>query len=374
MSDPFGWLADAAAARHEAGTERTTSARPAGRDPMLDLAGNDHLGLARHQQVVEAAADAARRHGAGSTGSRLVTGTTTLHERLERALAAHVGAASALVLSSGYLANLAAVTALTGPGSLVVSDAENHASLVDACRLSRARLVVVPHGDAGAVHRALAQRSESRALVVTDGVFSTSGRLAPLGPLHAAARAHGAALLVDEAHAVGVVGPAGRGAAAQAGLAGAPDVVLTVTLSKALGSQGGAVLGPPAVRQHLLSTARAFVFDTALAPPSVGAALAALTLVSPERVGALRQAAAALADALEVPRTDGAVVPVHVGDAAAAAAARDRCAQDGVRVGCFRPPSVPDGRSCLRLTARADLSDDDVALAAKVVRTALVAR
>jgi hypothetical protein len=177
--------------------------------------------------------------------------------------------------------------------------------------------------------------------VVTDSVFSVSGRLAPLAELHLVARAAGAGLLVDEAHALGVVGDCGRGAAAAVGIAGEPDVVLTATLSKALGSAGGVVLGPAAVRQHLVSTARSFVFDTGLAPPSAAAALAALRLVTPERVAALRANAGALADGVGVARTAGAVVPVPVGDARRAADARDRCRADGVRVGCFRPPSVP---------------------------------
>lgn len=368
--DALGWLREASCARSEAGVERSLVVRPAGVEPVLDLASNDYLGLARHPAVVAACGRAAQEYGAGATGSRLVTGTTALHEALEHALAHHVGAASALVFSSGYLANLGAVTALSGPGTLIVSDAANHASLVDACRLSRARVVVVPHGCVDSVERALASRVEERALVITDAVFSTTGRLAPLAALHEAVRRAGAALLVDEAHSMGVVGQDGRGAAAAAGLVGEPDVVLTATLSKAFGSAGGVVLGSTSVRQHLVSTARSFIFDTGLAPPSAGAALAALRLTTPARVGALHGAARRLADALEVPRTDSAVVPVHVGDARAAAAARDLCLGRGVRVGCFRPPSVPQGQSCLRLTARADLTADDIDLAARVVESA----
>ena len=366
--DALGWLPAAAAVRRAAGVERSLVARPPGVEAVLDLAGNDYLGLSRHPDVVSACARAAGEYGAGATGSRLVTGTTVLHEALEQGLADHVGAASALVFSSGYLANLGAVTALSGPGTLVVSDAGNHASLVDACRLSRARVVVVGHGRVDEVEHALAHRPEPRALIVTDAVFSTTGRLAPLAALHDVAQRTGAVLLIDEAHALGVVGPHGRGAAAASGLAGLPDVVLTATLSKAFASAGGAVLGAGSLRQHLVSTARSFIFDTGLAPPSAGAALAALELTTPSRVGALHRAARSLADALEVPRTDSAIVPVHVGGAAAAAAARDRCESRGVRVGCFRPPSVPQGQSCLRLTARADLTAVQIALAAQVVR------
>ena len=363
----LSWLEPAAVARRTAGLQRSAAPRRDG----LDLAGNDYLGLSRHPEVVAAAVAAAQRHGAGSTGSRLVTGTTPLHLELEHGLAAHVGCDSALVLSSGYLANLAAIASLSGPGSLVVSDEANHASVVDACRLSRARVVVIPHGDVAAAAAALAGRAEERALLVSDAVFSVSGRLAPLRALHGVAREAGALLVVDDAHGLGVVGASGRGAVAAAGLAGEPDVVVTATLSKALGSQGGVVLGPSAVRRHLVDTARPFIFDTGLAPASVGAALAALRLVDDARVAALRENSLALAEAVGVPPTDGAVVPVIVGSAAAAADARDRCADEGVVVGCFRPPSVPEGASCLRLAARADLTPDEIALAGAVVRRAV---
>lgn len=367
MGDPWGWLSDARADVRAAGLERTLDP---GEPGLLDLASNDYLGLARHPLVVEASAAAARRYGAGATGSRLVTGTTDLHLALEDRLAGFLRAESALVLSSGYLANLAAVTVLAGPGTLVVSDAANHASLIDACRLSRATVRVVPHGDLAAVD-VLLDSHEGRAVVVTDAVLSVDGSLAPLAGLHEVARRHGALLLVDEAHGLGVVGPGGRGACALLGIDGEPDVVRTVTLSKSLGSQGGAVVGPALLRDHLVDTARAFIFDTGLAPAAAGAALAALDLVTPDRLAALQVAGASLADGLGLTATPGAVVQVPVGDAHRAVAARDACRAAGVRVGCFRPPSVPAGGSCLRLTARADLTAADVSRAAAVVRGAL---
>ncbi|MGZ4591952.1 MAG: 8-amino-7-oxononanoate synthase [Actinomycetes bacterium] len=336
-------------------------------DVGLDLASNDYLGLARDARVVGAAADAARLWGAGSTGSRLVTGSTTLHADLERELAELTGARAALVFSSGYLANLGAVVALSGPGTTVVSDAQNHASVVDACRLSRADVVVTGHRDVSAVEGALSRRTTERAVVVTDAVFSVDGDLAPLADLHAVTRRHGALLVVDEAHALGVVGPDGSGAARSAGLAGEPDVVLTVTLSKSLGAQGGAVLADPVVIEHLVNTARAFIFDTGLAPASAGAALAAVGVLrtEPGLAAVVRRRAQDIArvlreHGLRPSSPEAAVVSAPMPSPAAAVAASARLLELGVRVGCFRPPSVPDGVSRLRLTARADLGDADL--------------
>jgi 8-amino-7-oxononanoate synthase len=262
-------------------------------------------------------------------------------------------------------------------GTLVVSDEANHASLIDACRLSAARVEIVAHRDVAAVRRALARRAEPAALVVTESVFSVHGDLAPLAALHAAARAHGAVLLIDEAHAFGVCGPGGRGAAHAEGIAGEPAVVRTVTLSKALAAQGGAVLGAAEVIATLVSTGRSFIFDTGLAPPAAGAALAALRLLT-ARPGlaasaarnATRLAGLAASQGFETSQPAAAVVSVLLGEPDAALAAQRVCAEHGVRVGCFRPPSVPAGRSCLRLTARASLSEPDFATVAKALAAA----
>ena len=369
---PLAWLDAHAATRRDAGLRRVLRPRAAD-EPLLDLAGNDYLGLSTDPRIVEGAVAATRAWGAGSTGSRLVTGTTALHGELEAELAAFVGAQAALVFSSGYLANLGVVTALSGPGTLVVSDAANHASLVDACRLARARIAVTPRDDPAAVDVLLADRTEERALVVTDSVNSVDGAFAPLGELHAVCRARGALLVVDEAHGLGVVGPGGRGLLAEHGLAGADDIVATVTLSKALGSQGGAVVGPAAVIAHLVDTARSFIFDTGLAPACVGAALAALRVLKaePDRPAAILRAAAALAAATGVPAPPSAVVSVVLGEPDIAVAAAAACAERGVRVGCFRPPSVPKGTSRLRLTARATLTDAELAHAGSVLAEVL---
>ena len=370
---PLAWLDGVEHQRRVAGLRRTLSARPAVACEV-DLASNDYLGLSQHPEVIEGGVAALRTWGSGSTGSRLVTGNTELHEEFESELADFVGAEAALVFSSGYTANLGAVVCLSGPGSLVVSDAASHASLVDACRLSRARIVVTPHRNVDAVEAALAARDEERALVVTDSVFSTDGALAPLRRLHEVCRAHGALLLVDEAHGLGVRGTGGRGLVHELGLAGAPDVVLTTTLSKALGSQGGAVLGSVAVRDHLVDSARPFIFDTGLAPAAVGAALAALRLLGKEpwRPQAVLAHARTLATICDVPETpESAVVSVILGDPDTAVAAATACLQAGVRVGCFRPPTVAVGTSRLRLTARASLTDEEIDLARAVLTEVL---
>jgi 8-amino-7-oxononanoate synthase len=378
--DPLARLAAAAAAREAAGLRRRLVPRTP--SALLDLASNDYLGLAGHPRLAAAAAAAARAWGTGATGSRLVTGTTELHVELERELAAFCDAPGALVFSSGYLANLAAVTALAaalddGGGVLLVSDARNHASLIDACRLARSegvRLRITAHRDTAAVEAALAARGEQAAIVISDAVFSVDGGLAAVAELHSIARRHRALLLLDEAHSFGVLGDGGRGTAHAAGIAAEPDVIRTVTLSKSLAGQGGAVLGAAEVIATLIDTGRGFIFDTGLAPPSAGAALAALGLLreDPGLPVLARQATASLAAAargagLPVSEPTAAVVSIGLGDPGAALAAQRICAAGGVLVGCFRPPSVPEGQACLRLTGRATLNEIDLSLASRVL-------
>ncbi|WP_260192085.1 8-amino-7-oxononanoate synthase [Actinophytocola gossypii] len=373
MTSVFDWLDTRADERRRAGLARRLRPRRPDSD-LLDLAGNDYLGLARDKRVAGAAAAATLRWGAGSTGSRLVTGTTELHTELEHELAAFCGTQAALVFSSGFTANLGAVTALSGKGSAIVTDAYLHASLIDGCRLSRADVAVVGHADPAAVAHALRTRRTERALVVTDSVFSVDGDLAPLPELVAACRAHGAALVVDDAHGLGVLGPGGRGAVADAGLSGEPDVVTTITLSKALGAQGGAVLGPRRVIKHLVDSARSFIFDTGLAPASTAAALTALGVLreEPELATRVRSTALSLAERLRaagltVTEPAAAVVSVLAPSPELAVRWADDCRAAGVWVGCFRPPSVPDQVSRLRLTARADLTEGDVDRAVDVI-------
>lgn len=369
----FGWLDEQARLRADAGLVRILRPRPADADGLLDLAGNDYLGLTRHPEITEGAAAAARHWGGGATGSRLVTGTTQLHAELERELADFCGFEAALVFSSGYAANLAAVTALAPHGALIVSDAGNHASLIDGCRLARGTTQVVPHAEPEAVRKTL-DGHDGPAVVVSDSVFSVDGDMAPLAELAAVCRETGAGLIVDDAHGLGVLGDGGRGAPYATGLAGADDTVVTVTLSKSLGSQGGAVLGPARVIEHLVNAARTFIFDTGLAPAAAGAALAALRLLrrEPGRAARAREVAAELhrrltAEGLSAVRPDAAVVSVRAPSPEQAVQWAADCRADGLAVGCFRPPSVPDGISRLRLTARADLTDAMIADAVRVI-------
>ncbi|GAA1522359.1 8-amino-7-oxononanoate synthase [Nocardioides humi] len=361
------WLAAEAASREAAGLTRRLRPRAAD-DVTIDLAGNDYLGLARDPEVRQTAADAALRWGSSASASRLVTGTLALHEELETALAAYLAQPAALVFSTGYHANLAVVSALADRGTRVLSDAHVHASLVDAVRLSRARLSVVPHSDVDAVRAGLAAAAEAgeRALVLVESVYSVLGDAAPLVELATLCEEYDALLVVDEAHAVGVHGP---GLVATLGLAGLPHVVVTATLSKALGAQGGAVLGPVALREHLVNRARPFIFDTGLAPAPTAGALAALRAVrSRPGLGALvRERVAALADVLGVVAPAGAVLSVPMSSPQAAVAAQAAALEAGLRVGCFRPPSVPDGISRLRITVTAGVADDDWARAVDVL-------
>ena len=359
-----GWLAERAAAREDAGLTRRLHPR-APDDPVTDLAGNDYLGLGRHPAVRRAAADAALTWGAGAGASRLVTGTLALHEELERELADWLGQPAALACSTGYHANLAVVTALADRDTHVISDAHVHASLIDAVRLSRAHLTVVPHNDVDAVRTALAG-STRRTLVLTESIYSVLGDRAPLADLADVCHAHGAWLLVDEAHAVGVHG---AGLVHGLGLAGRPDVVVTATLSKSLGSQGGAVLGPAALVEHLVNTARPFIFDTGLNPAAAAAALAAALIAraEPALAATVHARVDGLAELLGVAPPAGAVLSVPMPSPRTAVAAQAELLAEGVRVGCFRPPSVPDGISRLRVTASAGVAEEEWQRATKAL-------
>ncbi|MFN8161536.1 MAG: 8-amino-7-oxononanoate synthase [Solirubrobacterales bacterium] len=326
---------------------------------VLMLCSNNYLGLAEHPAVREAAAEAAMRWGAGAGASRLISGNMGPHEELERRLAEFKGREAALLFGSGYLANNGVIAALAWRGEVVFSDELNHASIIDGCRLSRAEVFVYRHADPEHLAWGLRQAGERASLIVTDGVFSMDGDVAPLAELAALARSHRCRLMVDEAHATGAVGPGGRGSVAEAGLSGEVDVVVG-TLGKALGSYGAYACSSAEVRELLVNEARPLIFSTALPPPSVAAALAALEVLrsEPGRVERLRSNAALLRGALRAggvePGGGGTqIVPVIVGDAERTMELCEAVLEDGVFAQGIRPPTVPAGASRLRLTVTA---------------------
>lgn len=339
---------------------------------LVNFTSNDYLGLARDPRVVGAAADAARDHGASVSASRLLCGSTPLHDRLERRLAALKGREAALLYSSGYLANLGVLTALARPGDAIFSDALNHASIIDGCRLSGARTTVYRHGDADHLAELLAASRADRRLIVSETVFSMDGDVAPLAALAALARRHDAALVLDEAHATGVLGPGGEGALARDGI-DPRGIVVVGTLSKALASAGGFVAADAAVVDYLVNRSRPFIFNTAPTPASVGAALAALDVVAaePERRESLHALAARLRDGLVAAghppsRSETPIVPLLLGDAETALAAERRLREAGALARAIRPPTVPEGTARIRFNLMAihDEADVDRALAA----------
>jgi 8-amino-7-oxononanoate synthase len=344
--------------------------------PVLLLCSNNYLGLADRAEVREAAAAAAMRWGAGAGASRLISGNMEPHRELERRLAAFKGYDAALLFGSGYLANTGVIAALAGRGEVVFSDELNHASIVDGCRLSRAETFVYRHGDVEHLAWGLQQAGERASLIVTDGVFSMDGDIAPLPELLALARRHAARLMVDEAHATGAVGPGGRGSVSAAGLSGEVDVVVG-TLGKALGSYGAYACAGAETIEFLVNSARPFIFSTAPPPPAVGAVLAALEILKsePELVERLQSNAETLRSALteeglSVGASATQVVPIEIGAAETTMELCERALQRGVFAQGIRPPTVPEGSSRLRFTAMATHRPAELAGAAREVGAA----
>lgn len=387
-TDPLGWIADdldriAAVGRYRRLRHHDSPAAPwlalatpSGVRRVLHLCSNGYLGLADDPRVIAASAAAAERWGTGTGSARLVTGAQAPHRDLEEALAAFKQFPAALLYSSGYMANLGLVTALVGRGDTVVSDELNHASIIDACRLARAEVRVFRHGDADHA-RALLADAPGRRVLVTDGVFSMDGDLAPLPDLCDAAEAHGAAVVVDDAHGSGVVGPDGRGTVAALGCEGRVHAVVA-TLSKSLGSTGGYVAGSTQLVEWLRNTSRPFIFDTALGAPAVAAAHTALdiALAEPDRreravAGARRLAAALAAAGHDVPDPQAAIVPILIGSDRAAMAAMEHLLDRDVLAVAIRPPTVPAGTARLRATVMASHTDADIDLAIGAFTSAL---
>jgi 8-amino-7-oxononanoate synthase len=343
---------------------------------VLLLCSNNYLGLADHPRVRQAAADAAERFGVGAGASRLISGNMALHQRLEERLAEFAGTESALLFGSGYLANTGTISALAHRGDVVFSDELNHASIIDGCRLARAETFVYRHLDLEHLAWGLRQAGDRARLIVTDGVFSMDGDVAPVPALVELARRHGALLAVDEAHATGALGPGGRGVVAQAEMTDEVDVIVG-TLGKALGSYGAYVCADAEITDLLVNTARPFIYSTAPPPPVVGAAIAALTILGeqPGLVEHLRRNAAVLREALEAHGLDAGasrtqIVPVIVGDARQAVTLCERALEGRVFAQAIRPPTVPDGTSRLRLSVMANHRANDLWAAARVLARA----
>jgi 8-amino-7-oxononanoate synthase len=336
--------------------------RPALRGAVetIDFAGNDYLGLAREPRVIAACARAAERYGVGATGSALISGHTDAHAELESALAAFTGRPRALVFGSGYLANLAVVTTFAGRNETVIQDRLNHASLIDAAILSRARLLRYAHANPAALATCLQRVEPGRALVVTDGVFSMDGDLAPLPALAALCSGHQSPFVVDDAHGFGVLGAHGGGSAEYHGLGMDEVPILIGTFGKAFGGAGAFVAGDEAIIDALIQFGRTYIYTTAPPPALMGAMTASLRIIvsEPERRDRLRANIACFRQCAElrglpVGASTTAIQPVFLGNAAATLHAARTLRDKGYRVAAIRPPTVPAGTERLRITISA---------------------
>jgi 8-amino-7-oxononanoate synthase len=344
--------------------------------PVLLLCSNNYLGLADHPRLRQAAAGAALSLGTSAGASRLISGSMSIHAELESQLAEFKGTAAALLFGSGYLANTGTISALARRGEVVFSDELNHASIIDGCRLAGAETFVYRHADAEHLAWGLRRSAGRAALIVTDGVFSMDGDIAPLPELADLAQRHRCRLLVDEAHATGCIGPGGRGSVAAAGLTDEVDVIVG-TLGKALGGYGAYVCGSARLADFLVNSARPFIFSTAPPPPLVASAQAAIELLfeHPDRVERLRANAASLRDGLrseglEPIGADTQIVPLVIGEADDAMALCERVLGEGIFAQAIRPPTVPPGTCRLRLTTMATHRTADLRRAARLIGAA----
>lgn len=340
----------------------------------LMLASNNYLGLTHHPQVKQAAVEAIERYGTGSGGSRLTTGSHPLYEVLEQDLAAFKGTEAAVVFNTGFMANIGTISALAGPGDVVFSDEYNHASIIDGCRLSRAKTVVYRHADMEHLQELLAVTPcQGHRLIVTDGVFSMDGDIAPLDIIVELSERYTALVMVDDAHAMGVIGQGGRGTVSHFGLQGRVHVQMG-TLSKALASEGGYIAGSSQLISYLINKARSYIFSTAQTPATVAAACAAISVLSgnPELVHKLKTNAAWLRHkltqaGLTVEGGGTPILPVMVGEAAVAIRMSRELREAGLIVSAIRPPTVSPGTSRLRLTVSAAHTQAELAEAAEKI-------
>ena len=363
--DPLSWLDDALADLRRRDLRRTLltrespqrgdSIRLAGRS-LVNFGSNDYLGLAGDERLRRTAADAIGNRGWGSGASPLVTGRGSLHEELERELARFEGTQAALLFSTGFAANVGAITSLVGPEDIIFSDAKNHASIIDGCRLSGAQIHIYKHCGVDDLRQSLAVSRHRRRLIVTDTLFSMDGDLAPLQQIAELAREHGAMLLVDEAHATGIFGSEGRGICEHLGVEEGVHVRVG-TLSKGLGSMGGFVAGSQTFVDWMANRARPYVFSTAMPEAMAAAGLAALEAVKQEpfrrlelldRAAGLREQLASAG--LNLGRSQSQIIPVILGSPTTTMQAAAELRQAGFFVPGIRPPSVPEGESLLRIS------------------------
>jgi len=344
-----------------------------GREVLL-LCSNNYLGLASHPDIIDAACRATKDYGTSAVSSRLISGHMSAHAELEAKIADWQSTESALVFTSGYQANVGTLSALLGPNDVVVSDDLNHASIIDGCRLSKARIVVYRHNDVEHLREVLGEITGARrTLIVTESIFSMDGDAAPLKGIADAAEQYGAGLMVDEAHAAGVFGPNGAGLVAELGLGDRVDIHVG-TLGKALASFGAYVAGSSDLVHLLVNKARAFIFTTGLPPAVAAAAGAAIDVISrePERARGLRERAKRLGQllrdaGLDLPNLDSQILPVLVGPADKTVNIAKRLLANGVYVAAIRPPTVPRGTSRLRVSLMATHTEQDIALAARAI-------
>jgi 8-amino-7-oxononanoate synthase len=334
---------------------------------MLLLCSNDYLGLAGHPALRRAACEAVERYGFGSGASRLVSGTSTIHEELEQELARFKNTESALVFNSGYAANTGIIPAVAGTGDVILSDSLNHASIIDGCRLSKAEVLVYRHKDLDHVEKLLKSRFQAgRRLIVTDGIFSMDGDIAPLPGLVALAEKYDAVIMVDDAHATGVLGKTGKGTADHFGLSGRVHIQIG-TLGKALGSFGAYVAGSRDLIDLLVNRARSLLYSTALPPAVCAASLAALDIVEkqPDLMTKLWRNRERLVKGLQslgvsTGDSETPIIPLIIGDSERAMRVADKLIEGGIYVAAIRPPTVQEGSARIRTTVMASHSDENI--------------
>ena len=341
---------------------------------LLMLASNDYLGYCSHPAIKQAAQQALHTWGAGSGASRLISGNATLCRDLEKKIARLKGTEDALVFSTGYMANIGLLTAVAEKGDVIYSDELNHASIIDGCRLSRAQVEIFPHRDTGALEALLKSGNHfRRRVIVTDGVFSMDGDLAPLPRLAELARTHAALLIVDDAHGTGVLGSRGGGTVEHFSLED-PAVIIMGTMGKALGCFGAFVAGSSELREYLINRARTFIFTTALPPPVLAGALAAIELIEkePETRQALRDNVCFFSRGLHdlgfnTLDSSTQIIPILVGDTHMAYRLASALMEEGLFIQAIRPPAVSAGASRLRITLMATHKREDLSRALEVL-------